>query len=230
MRLLRLLGPVARNLGPLHGGLSAGLCALSHAAALLTRRGYQAVRRTAALACMALLAALAACSSPNLAVYTIAVQDGPTVLGTPKIIEMRDVGLAGYLDRPNIVRSSDGYRLAILANDTWGEPLAGMIGRVLTMELAQRLPNSNVYSDRSAISVSADAIVEVNVQRMDVGSDGDLILLAQAAIKFPRKPQPVARAFNIRKPLSDLTTTSEVAAISAALAELADGLAVMLRQ
>ncbi|MBS0643138.1 MAG: PqiC family protein [Acetobacteraceae bacterium] len=181
------------------------------------------------LAGTAVLAALVACSSPNPAVYTIAVQDGPTVLGTPKIIEMRDVGLAGYLDRPNIVRSSEGYRLAILANDTWGEPLGGMIGRVLTVELAQRLPNSNVYSDRSAISMSADAIVEVNIQRMDVNADGDLLLLAQAAIKFTKKPQPVARTFNIRKPVADLTTASEVAAISAAVAELADGLAVMLR-
>jgi uncharacterized protein len=176
------------------------------------------------------LVSLASCSSPDPVLYTIGVKDGAIVTSAPKNIELRDVGLAGYLDRPQVVLSSDGYRLSVMANDRWGEPLGGMIGRVLSVELAQRLPSSNVYSARSAISVSADAVVEVNIQRMDVGADGALTLLAQAAVKFRNKPQPAARTFTIVKPLDAVTTGTEVAAISAAIGELADGLASMLRQ
>jgi hypothetical protein len=178
---------------------------------------------------LCLIVPLASCSSPDPVLYTIGIQEGPVVTGTPKNIELRDIGLAGYLDRPHVVLSSEGYRLAVMANDTWGEPLAGMIARVLSVELAQRLPSSNVYSARSGISVTADAVIEVNIQRMDVGADGALTLLAQAAVKFRNRPQPVARTFTINKPLAAVTTGDEVAAISAAIAQLADGLAVMLR-
>ena len=177
----------------------------------------------------AILALPVACASPNPALFTIGIQDGPTVPRGPKTIELRDIGLAGYLDRTHIVRSSDGYRLAVMSNDMWGEPLGGLIGRVLAVELAQRLPGSNVYSERSAISLTSDAVVEVNVQRMDVAADGNLTLLAQVAIKFSNKPQPVARTFSISKPLADPSTAGEVEAISAAIGDLADGLASMLR-
>src|SRR4051812_45995712 len=187
---------------------------------MLTRAG-------TVLCCIALLTA---CSSPPPRLYTIGIQDGPSITDAPKTIELRDVALAGYLDRPQIVRSSDGYRLEVMANDTWGEPLGGMVGRVLSIELAQRLSGSNVYSGRSAIAAMADAVVEVNIQRMDVGGDGKLILLAQVAVKFRSKPQPVARTFTISKPLADVSTATEVAAISAAIGELADGLALMLQQ
>jgi uncharacterized lipoprotein YmbA len=177
---------------------------------------------------LACLVALAACASPDPVLYAIGVQDGPTVSGASKTVELRDIGLAGYLDRQHIVLGSDGYRLQVLSNDSWGEPLGGMIGRVLAVELAQRLPGSNVYSGRSSISLSPDAIVEVNIQRMDAGADGNLALLAQVAVKFTRKTQPVVRTFTISRPLAAVTPGNEVPAISSAVGELADGIASML--
>jgi uncharacterized protein len=179
---------------------------------------------------LACLVALGACASPDPVLYTIAVKDGPTVGGAPKTVELRDIGLAGYLDRSHVVLGSDGYRLQVMSNDSWGEPLGGMIGRVLAVELAQRLPGSNVYGERSSISLTPDAIVEVNVQRMDAGADGNLTLLAQVAVKFSRKPQPVARTFTITRPLAAVTAGNEVPAISSAVGELADGIASMLAQ
>ena len=177
---------------------------------------------------LACFVALASCASPDPVLYTIAVQDGPTVSGAPKTIELRDIGLAGYLDRQHIVLGSDGYRLQVMSNDSWGEPLGGMIGRVLAVELAQRLPGSNVYSGRSSISLTSDAVVEVNIQRMDAGADGNLALLAQVAVKFSRKTQPVARTFTITRPLAAVTPGNEVPAISSAVGELADAIASML--
>jgi uncharacterized lipoprotein YmbA len=177
-----------------------------------------------------LLALLAGCSSPNPVVYTIAVQPGPAIGGGPKVVELRSISLAGYLDRPAIVRSSDGYRLDIMGNDTWGEPLGSMIGRVLAVELAQRLPGTNVYGERGAISMNPDATVAINIQRMDIGSDGQLMLMAQVAVEFSRRKDTLARTFTIVKPVTAANTSAEVAAISAAMSDLADGLAQMLRK
>ena len=38
------------------------------------------------------------------------------------------------------------------ANAWWGEPVGAMLGRVLVIELSQRLPNSKVYSESGAIT------------------------------------------------------------------------------
>ena len=38
---------------------------------------------------------------------------------------------ARYLDRKEIVRSTDGYKLEVAPNDWWGEPLNTMLSRVI---------------------------------------------------------------------------------------------------
>mgnify|MGYP006156948625 CR=1 FL=1 len=43
-------------------------------------------------------------------------------------VEIRDIGLPGYLDRKEIVRSSEDYKLDVRANAWWGEPLGSMLG------------------------------------------------------------------------------------------------------
>ena len=40
---------------------------------------------------------------------------------------LRQIGLARYLERSQIVRSSENYRLDVMANDWWGEPLGAML-------------------------------------------------------------------------------------------------------
>jgi len=184
-------------------------------------------RRFAAL-CLPL--AVAACgSSPDPSLYTIGVRQGAVLPGGPKIVLLRDIGIAGYLDRKQIVRSQDDYRLALQGNDWWGEALVPMIGRVLTIELSQRLPASSVYSEGGAISVDPNAIVAVNIQRMEVDKGSSLILLAQAAVEFNRPKRSVARTFSISRTLPSTGTGGQVVAISDALGELADGLAQMLQ-
>ena len=132
----------------------------------------------------------AACSSPDPRYYTVVARTGPTLPSGPRIVLLKDIGLASYLDRREIVRSSEGYKLDIMSNDWWGEPLGGMLGRVLVVELSQRLPGSTVYAESGAITADANAIVGVNIQRLDADKAGKLILLAQVAVDFNR---PVAR-------------------------------------
>ena len=179
---------------------------------------------------LALMMALAACTSPSPTLYTIAVEPGPTVSGGPKTVELRSVGLAGYLDRSEVVRSATGYRVDIVSNDTWAEPLGQMIGRVLALELSQRLPNSDVFPERGAISTTADATIALNIERMDLDQDGSLKLIAEAEVEFRHGREPVIKTFQITQRTTSAATPDVVAAISAAIGQLADGLAQMLRR
>jgi uncharacterized lipoprotein YmbA len=186
-------------------------------------------RRRLLLLAPAVAAATAACSSPNPNYYSIVPRTGPTLPAGPKVVLVKDIGLASYLDRREIVRSSENYKLDVMSNDWWGEPLGGMLGRVLVLELTQRLPGSSVYGESGAITTDPNAEVGVNIQRLDADKAGSLILVAQVAAEFNRPRRTAARTFAITKPLATQDTPGLVAAISDALGELADGIATLLQ-
>ncbi len=98
------------------------------------------IQRRVLLVSLAPAALLSACASPNPVLYTLAPIPGIPQPGGPKVIVLREIGLARYLERSQIVRSSENYRLDVSSNDWWGESLAAMIGRILQEELSQRLP------------------------------------------------------------------------------------------
>jgi uncharacterized protein len=175
------------------------------------------------------LVAAACGGSPEPGLYTLAVRSGPTFPKGPRVVQVRDIGLAGYLDRKEIVRSSEDYKLDVRANAWWGEPAGGMLGRVLVLELSQRLPNSKVYSEAGSITVDPNATVGIDIQRLDSDKAGAAILLAQVAIQFNRPTRSAARNFSISKAMATLDTPGFVAAASDAVGELADGIAAMLQ-
>jgi uncharacterized lipoprotein YmbA len=179
------------------------------------------LRRTALL----VLAALAAsCSSPNPSLYVLAETPGPTHRGAPRIIQLRSIAMAHYLERSQIVRSSEGYRMDVLSNDWWGEPLDTMMNRILVQELNQRLPGATVYGDNGAISTTPDATVEINVQRFDLDRSGAVLLAAQIAVDGKRVQ---SRGVTLTVRPADATTQALVAAMSTAVAQLADAIALL---
>ncbi len=182
-----------------------------------------------ALGALAVAVALAACSSsPPPALYTIAPISGAPVSGAPGVVLLQQITLARYLERQQIVRSSENYRLDVMSNDWWGEPLGAMLGRVLVEELGQRLPGSTVLGENGGISSSPDVTVELNILRLDKDTAGNVILQAQAGVAFRGKGAPVLRAFRFSVPPPSPDVAGEVAAISTAVGQLADGLATML--
>ena len=182
-------------------------------------------------AILACAAALAGCASPNPNLYAIATVSGVAQGGGPRVVVLRGVGLARYLERPEIVVSSEQYRLEVSANNWWGEPLGSMLNRTLVAELSQRLPGSGVFSEAGAISVDPDARAEVNIQRLDADAAGNLVLNAQIAVSFPRGRQSVrTRTLHIKVPPPSSAMTGQVAAISQAVGQLADALAALLRE
>lgn len=182
----------------------------------------------AKLAALVLAAALAACSSPSPVLYTIAPVQGPVQTGGPKVIALQQISMARYLERSQIVRSSENYRLDVMSNEWWGEPLSAMLNRVLIEELSQRLPQSSVLGETGAVSASPDATIELNIQRLDEDASGNLVLQAQAGVNFKGRPGPALRSFRFVVTPPAPGVPGHVAAISTAVGQLADGLASLL--
>lgn len=181
-------------------------------------------------AALALVAMLAGCASPNPDLYTLAPVPGPVEAGGPRIVVLRTVGLARYLERPQIVLSSEQYRLNVSGNDWWGEPLGAMLGRTLAADLAQRLPGTSIFGEAGSIAVDPDARAEVNIQRLDADAAGTVILDAQIAVSLTRGGRDVrTRTLHIAAKPPSAGVAGQVAASSAALGQLADALAAMLR-
>jgi len=176
-------------------------------------------------------AGLAGCTSANPRLYTIAPVAGAARGGGPRVVALRQIGLPRYLDRSQIVRSSENYRLDIEANDWWGEPLGAMIARILEEELSDRLPGTSIFSDTGAIAEDAEATIELNIQRLDADAAGMIVLAAQAAVVFTKaraSSRTRAVRFTAKPPSPDVQ--GEVAAISVLVGQLADTIAAMLRR
>ena len=184
--------------------------------------------RIALLVAAGSLAALAACSSPNPVLYTIAPVPGTQQSGGPKVVALQQISTARYLERSEIVHSSENYRLDVMSNDWWGEPLGAMLSRVLVEELGERLPQSTVIGESGAVTATPDATIELNVQRLDEDASGNLLLQAQASVSFKQRGSPVLRSFRFTVPPPTPDIPGEVTAISMAVGQLADGLASML--
>jgi uncharacterized lipoprotein YmbA len=172
---------------------------------------------------------LAACSSPNPELYTLAAVPGTAAFIPAHSVELRRIGLAGYLDRPEIVRSSAAYRLRLSDNERWGEPLGGMLDRVFSEDLVERLPDAAVFTEAGAISTAPDLVLEVDVQRFDTDANGALVLLAEVAVRRGDARHPAeARTFRLTATPASPAARDHVAAMSRALADLADQVVTML--
>jgi uncharacterized lipoprotein YmbA len=68
------------------------------------------------LAGLVLVVTLAACSSPNPALYTIAPVAGPEQSAGPKVVLIQQISVERYLERLQIVRSSESFRLDVVSN------------------------------------------------------------------------------------------------------------------
>ena len=187
------------------------------------------MRRRSLLLTPAVLA-LARCASPDPALYTLRAMPGQAIGGGPAAIKIARPGLAGYLDRPEIVRDGSANRLDLKGGERWGEPLGDMIARVLALDLAQRLPGSSVFTEAGTISVDPSATIELDMQRFDLDTNGPVVLLVQVAVEQGRSHDPSAtHSITITAQPADASTMALVTAMGNALGQLADQLAALLR-
>jgi uncharacterized lipoprotein YmbA len=185
------------------------------------------VSRRAMASGLLLMAALpVGCASPTPVLYTLDAVPGPVLSRGPKIVVLKDVGLAPYLDRKQIVRSSSNYHIDVESNNWWGETFTAMIGRVLTAEIDQRLPGTNVFGESGAVDVTPDATVAVSIARFDVDDNGAVILTTQIGVTFANgRRRDVSSGLSFTVPTHSPGISGQVIAMSTALGELADALA-----
>ncbi len=179
---------------------------------------------------LALAGLASACASPEPAYYTLAAVPGVARSGAPARIELRRLGLAGYLDRPEIVRANSAYSLRLNGAERWGEPFGDLVARILAEDLNQRLPGSSVFTSAGSITADADATIEMDLQRFDADASGQAVLLAQVAVSRGRaRASAATRVLRLTVRPSSPSTADLVAAMSMALGQLADAVADMLR-
>jgi uncharacterized lipoprotein YmbA len=175
---------------------------------------------------LALLLLCGCGSSPNTAYYALAAVSGtirPASLGT---IEVRRPGVAGYLDRAEILSQWNGHRLQLAQNECWGEPIAAMIGRVLAEDLTDRLRGTVVFSAASDLSIPASTVVELAIGKFDLDQDGAVHLNALTLVRGSGQQATRAIALQARPVTSE--TGAVVAAMSGLLGQLADEIATIL--
>jgi uncharacterized lipoprotein YmbA len=166
------------------------------------------------------------CGSPEPHFYTLQPVPGAVQTAPGQIVEVRRPGLAGYLDRSDVVLKDSGYQLQVNSIDRWAEPLGDMIGRVITQDLAQRLPASSVFSESGAISADPGLRVEIDVQRFDSNADGTLTLVAALAIEQGIGHVPLrARTVTLSAAPAQVGAAAQAAAMSGLLGQLADQVA-----
>ena len=177
-----------------------------------------------------LLLALFGCASPEPAYFTLAPMPGPATGGGPALVELRRPGLAGYLDRPEIVRANSPYQLRMAGAERWAEPFGDMVSRVLAEDLNARLPGTSVFSSTGAISAEANATLEIDIQRFDSDASGQVHLLVQIAVSHGRNRPPAAtRTVHLTRAPTGGSTAELAAAMSALLGQLADQIAAIIR-
>jgi hypothetical protein len=133
--------------------------------------------------------------------------------------------LPGALDRPQLARQIGPNQLEYAESDRWAGPLDDMVRRVLAADLRPLLPAGTalVASDSSA---PAGLTVAVEVSRFDADKAGRVTLDATwETLDKNAKVTGAPRAANIVEPASGSDAAAVAAAMSRALARLADTIA-----
>ena len=179
-----------------------------------------------------LLLTIAACgSSKEPALYALESRPGSPAQGGPKLVELRRPAIAGYLDRENIVTKVQNYRLDVNTGERWAEPLGDMVGRVLSRDLSSRLTDTQVILENGAVSAVPDATIAVIVQSFDELGDGKVRLIAQVVVESSAPPHDSkVQTYELSAQQSGSNTEALVATMSALLGDLAERIAVTVRQ
>jgi uncharacterized lipoprotein YmbA len=176
---------------------------------------------------LALFPVIGACSTtPAPQLYTLAPRPGTPDNRFSGSISVKRAELAKYLDRPEIVRYSDPYRLGMSEYVRWGEGLSDMVTRVLVEDLAQRLPRSQPYASSGPLTVPSPTItIDVNIDKFEPDPSGTVVLLAQWVARRERSGGEQIRSEQIQVPTGSGDPGAQVAAMSDALGQLADRIA-----
>ena len=135
------------------------------------------------------------------------------------------VGLAGYLDRPQIVTRPAADKIDIGEFDQWGEPLRDGISRVLAEDLARQMPSAriSIFPWRGLEPIRYQVVMDVT--RFDGPAGGDLALEARWRILDGAGKEIAVKATRLSEPTGGAGYSATVSAMSRALAALSRDIA-----
>jgi len=160
--------------------------------------------------------------------YVLAPGEITAVTSPPLSVGLGPIGLAGYLDRPQIVTRPAADKIDLAEFDQWGEPLRDGVSRVLAEDLARQMPSAkiSVFPWRGVEQIRYQVVV--NVTRLDGPSGGDLTLEARWRILDNAGKELTAMTSRISEPTGAAGYSPTVSAMSRALAALSREIAQAL--
>jgi len=187
-------------------------------------------KRSKKLLSVGAVLALQACASADPAYYTLQAQPGIPTTTRAVTIEIRRPGLAGYLDRSDVVLAAADYKLDVNTQIRWAEPLGDMIGRILAQDLTQRLPSAAIFTQSGAISAAPGIRLEVDILNFNSGSGNQVTLTAQIALERGTTHSPLTtQAVSLSAAPSGPGPAALAAALSTLMGQLSDTIAVQIR-
>ncbi len=177
-----------------------------------------------------LLSLLGACaSSPPTRFFALdAVEPAAAPTGTAgDPVRIDAVHIPPTLDRSAIVRGERGHQLEISSQDRWAGDLGEMIGRVLTQDLASRLPSGMVIAPDSPAPASARGLV-VDILTFQPQSRGEVVLDVDWTLLQGTQSNPVMRQSEHLTAPAVPSAQGEAAAMSTLLGQLADRMAAKI--
>ncbi len=141
-------------------------------------------------------------------------------------VKVDAVHIPPALDRDSIVRGESGNQLQISSRDCWAGDLGEMIRRVLTQDLAQRLPSRMVIAPQSPAPPSARGLVVDILTFQPQG--GEVVLDADWTLLQGTQSNVVLRRLVHLTASAAPSAQGEAEAMSALLGQLADGIAAQI--
>lgn len=186
--------------------------------------------KTAAALALAGALTLCACgSSPPTRFYVLepvasATARAEAPAGAP--VKVAAVHLPEELDRLEMVSGLGPNRIQVRGEDRWAAPLDDMSRRVLTQDLAQRLPPGMLLAAQSPAPRAARLLV---VDLQEFGPAGDRVRLQGSwSLQTPGGEPLLRRDVELNRSVADADPRAQAAAMSRLLGELADGIAMDL--
>lgn len=192
-------------------------------------RGKGLVGRCGVLVALMLLAT--GCARTPLARYYVLDAPAGTVAAgerTGPLVGLGPITLPGYLDRPQIVTRSSDHQLKLLSQERWAEPFGEAFERLLRARLAEALPDARVVGMPWKASSTPARRVALQVDRLDRGADGNVVLVARWTVAEGEQPVGAQRVSTVTVP-GGADTASLVAAHVEAVGRLATEIAAALR-
>lgn len=176
-----------------------------------------------------LLLTLSACaSSPPTRFFALEPASpssgAPAVQAAGSPLKIDAVHIPPALDRESMVRGESGNQLQISSQDRWAGDLGEMIRRVLTQNLASRLPTGMVIAPDSPAPPSARGLV-VDILTFQPQSAGEVVLDADWSLLEGTQSNPVLRRSVHLTAAAASSAQAEAAAMSTLLGQLADDIA-----